>query len=211
MDVKVSFVLFLSLIALRSALAEDWPQFHGPRRDNRSTETGLLRQWPEGGPELAWRKEDLGHGFASVAIADGMIYTTGNIAGDAVITAMDLAGEKLWQRKNGPAYKRSHPGTRSTPTVVDGKLYNLSGTGNLICINAKTGSPVWALNMLEKFDGRMITWGISESPLVDGDNVICCPGGKEVFMAALDKDTGLTRWTLHRRRRQAQLCDGCNH
>jgi outer membrane protein assembly factor BamB len=79
--------------------------------------------------------------------------------------------------------------------VADGKLYNLSGTGNLICIDAKTGSTVWGLNILDEFDGRMVTWGMSESPLVDGDNVMCFPGGEEIGMVALDKDTGQTRWT----------------
>ena len=183
------------LIAVHSAAAEDWPQFHGPRRDNRSVETGLLKSWPQGGPSLLWRADGLGQGFATVAIADAMIYTTGNIEGNAVITAMDLSGKHLWQRKNGPAYKRSYPGTRSTPTVVDGKLYNLSGTGSLICIDAKTSAPTWSMNILDKFAGRTIRWGLAESPLIDANNVICCPGGKEVFMVALDKDTGQTRWT----------------
>jgi len=192
---RVLISIVALVIGFGSALGEDWPGFHGPRRDNRSSETGLLVQWPEGGPELAWNVGELGYGFASVAVVDGMIYTTGEIAGDNVITAMDLAGEKLWHRKNGPAYKRSHPGTRSTPTIAEGKLYNLSGVGNLICIDAKTGSPVWTVDILEKYGGRVPRWGIGESPVVDGDNVICFPGGKEVGMVALNKDTGRTVWT----------------
>ena len=195
MNLRISAAIVISLVALNSVAAEDWPQFHGPRRDNRSAETGLLKRWPKGGPGLLWKARELGQGFASVAIADGMIYTTGNIGTDTVIIAMDLSGKKLWQRKNGPAYKRSYPGTRSTPTVVRGKLYNLNGDGDLICIHAKTGEPIWAVNMLKKFEGRTIRWGISESPLVDGRNVICCPGGEEVSLAALDKDMGQTRWT----------------
>jgi len=194
---RMTLATVVSLIALNSALAEDWPQFHGPRRDNRSRETGLQRRWREGGPELIWRAQELGHGFSTVAIADGMIYTTGNIEQDTVITALDLSGERLWQRKNGAAYKRAQPGARSTPTVVEGKLYNLNGDGNLICLDAKTGSTIWAVNVLQRFEGRMIEWGISESPFVDGNNVICCPGGEAVSMVALDKDTGQTRWTCH--------------
>jgi len=195
MSIRTFLAVVFALTSISSVAAQDWPQFHGPRRDNRSPDTGLLRKWPEGGPELIWKAQDLGSGYSSVAIVDGMIYTTGDLDKATVITALDMAGEQIWQKQNGPAYKGTHPGTRSTPTVVAGKLYNLSGTGNLICIDAKNGSNVWGLNILEEFDGRMIKWGISESPLIDGRNVICFPGGKEIGMVALDKETGQTRWT----------------
>jgi outer membrane protein assembly factor BamB len=195
MGIRTFLATVLTLVFLNRAAAEDWPQFHGPRRDNRSADTGLLRKWPEGGPKLVFKTQGLGSGYSSVTIADGMIYTTGDLDKATVITALDMSGRQIWQRRNGPAYKGSHPGARSTPTVADGKLYNLSGTGNLICIDAKTGSTLWGLNILEEFGGRMIKWGISESPLVDGDNVICFPGGQEIGMVALDEDTGQTRWT----------------
>jgi len=183
------------VLSVSIATAQDWPQFHGPRRDNRSSETGLLRRWPEGGPRLIWTAGDLGHGFAGVAIVAGVIYTTGSIDGRSVITAMDLSAAKLWQTANGPAYKRSHPGTRSTPSVFDGKLYHLSGLGRLACLDAASGSVLWTVDLMERFKGRMTRWGISESPLVDGDKVICTPGGEEVFMVALDRNTGQTIWT----------------
>jgi outer membrane protein assembly factor BamB len=130
-----------------------------------------------------------------VAVADGMVYTTGDTEKDLAITALDLSGQKVWQRPNGAAYSQSVPGSRSTPTVTGGKLYNMNGYGDLVCLTAKTGEPVWAVNTFERFGGREVTWGVAESPLVDGQNVICCPGGERVFMAALDKDTGETRWT----------------
>lgn len=194
-DLRVLLAIAILLIGLHTAAAEDWPQFHGPRRDNCSADTGLLKRWPAGGPKLLWKAENLGPGYSSVAIADGMIYTTGDIDKATVITALDMSGEQLWQTKNGPAYKGPHRGTRSTPTVADGRLYNLSGTGNLICVDSKTGSTVWAVNILDKFEGRMTRWGISESPLVDGDKVICLPGGRQIGMVALDKNTGRVRWT----------------
>jgi outer membrane protein assembly factor BamB len=185
----------VGLVIANSAMAEDWPQFLGPRRDNRSAETGLLKQWPEGGPKLLWRAEGLGAGYSTVAVADGMIYTTGDIAGELVIIALDLSGREVWRRTNGRSYQVSVPGSRSTPTVTGGKLYHLNAYGNLVCLDAKTGAPVWAVDTYQRFGGREITWGVAESPLVDGPNVICCPGGESVFMAALDKDTGETRWT----------------
>jgi len=188
-------VIASSLLIISLASAEDWPQFHGPRRDNRSAETGLLKQWPANGPEPVWRADGLGHGYSAVAIADGLIYTTGDIGEDTVITALDLSGQPVWRQTNGPAYTGPQPGSRSTPTVAGGRLYHINGYGNLVCLDAKTGEPVWAVNFMERFAGREIQWGVAESPLVDGRNVICCPGGEDVFMAALDRDTGETRWT----------------
>jgi len=176
-------------------IAEDWYQFLGPRRDNRSIETGLLAQWPEGGPPLIWRAEGLGQGYSTVAIAEEMIYTAGDTDQELVISALDLDGQPVWRRANGRPYTESVPGSRSTPTVVEGKLYHMNGHGNLVCLNAKTGEPIWAVDTFARFGGRPITWGVAESPLIDGRNVICCPGGADVFMAALDKDTGETRWT----------------
>ncbi|MEN6498523.1 MAG: PQQ-binding-like beta-propeller repeat protein [Thermoguttaceae bacterium] len=177
------------------AASEEWPQFHGPRRDNRSTETGLLQRWPEGGPTLLWQASGLGEGWATVAISGGKIYTAGNIDADTVITAMDLTGKRLWQAKNGPAYDRQFPGARSTPTVAAGKLYHLNGDGDVICLDAPTGRRLWQLSMAKEFQGRNPQWGLAESLLVDGPRVICCPGGPEVGMVALDKDTGKTVWT----------------
>ena len=173
----------------------DWPQFHGPRRDNLSTETGLLKRWPEGGPKLVWKAGGLGHGFATVAIAKGMIYTAGDVGRDTRITVLDMHGKTLWQAKSGAAFRRTPPGSRATPTLDAGKLYHFTGQGDMTCLDATTGKSIWTLNVIEKFGGRNIRWGLSESPLVDGDRVVCCPGGREVAMAALNKHTGETVWT----------------
>ncbi|MHC4113103.1 MAG: PQQ-binding-like beta-propeller repeat protein, partial [Planctomycetota bacterium] len=107
MHLRLRLTIVLCLIAVNTVVAQDWPQFHGPRRDNRSDETGLLKEWPEGGPKLVWKAGGIGQGFSTVAIVDDMIYTTGNIDKDTVITAMDMLGKEIWKRKNGPAYKRS--------------------------------------------------------------------------------------------------------
>ena len=191
----MKYVLPLILaIAARSASAVDWPQFHGPNRDNKSTDTGLLKTWPEGGPSRIWETAGIGEGYSTVAIAGQRIYTTGAIDENCVITALDVEGNKVWTRKNGKAWDRSYPGTRSTPTITDGLLYHLSGIGNLICLEADSGELVWSANILEEFNGRNITWGLAESPLVIGDQAICTPGGEEVSMVALDRRTGEVVW-----------------
>jgi len=181
-------------VAAGAGRGAEWPQFHGPRRDNLSAETGLLKQWPPGGPKLLWTAKGIGHGFSTVAIAGGLIYTAGNIGPDTVITALDLDGKTQWTAKNGPADKHDRPGTRSTPTLDGDRLYHESSDGDLACLEAKTGKAVWSLNILKKFAGRQPSWGLAESPLIDGNKVICVPGGVNAGLAALDKMTGETAW-----------------
>jgi outer membrane protein assembly factor BamB len=191
MKYTLAIVLFFSATC---TLAGDWPRFHGPKIDNKSPDTGLLKEWPEGGPARLWEATGIGEGYSTVAIVGNRIYTTGEIDGDCVITALDMDGNTVWTRANGKAWDGSYPGTRSTPTIVAGLLYHLSGVGNLICLKADTGEVVWSVNIFERFDGRNITWGLAESPLVVADAVICTPGGEEVSMAALDRMTGETVW-----------------
>jgi outer membrane protein assembly factor BamB len=107
---------------------------------------------------------------------------------------LDLDGKVKWTVKNGPAYKREIPGTRSTPTIEDGRLYHENADGNVVCLDAKTGKSIWSVNILKKFNGRNIRWGLAESLLIDGNNVICTPGGKSAGIVALDKMTGETVW-----------------
>lgn len=181
-------------LGLNPVWAADWPQFHGPGRDNISTETGLLKEWPPEGPELLWTAQGLGHGFSSLAVAGGMIYTAGNVEKDTVITALNLDGKTLWQVRNGAAWMRDHPGTRATPTVDGDCLYHQSPLGQIACLRTRTGEPVWQLNVLEKFSSEPPRWGLAESLLIDGNRVISCPGGPQTCMVALDKRTGAVRW-----------------
>jgi len=187
----------LSLLCLGLAARaddQDWPQFHGPRRDNRSTETGLLKVWPPEGPRRMWTAQGLGHGFATVSIAQGRVYTSGDRGGRTIITAFDLDGRILWQTGNGPAWEASVPGSRGTPTIDGDRLYHENAHGNVACLDAKTGKTLWTRNILTDFHSKNINWGLAESVLIDGDRVICCPGGPEAAMVALDKHTGRTVW-----------------
>ncbi|MBN1589625.1 MAG: PQQ-binding-like beta-propeller repeat protein [Pirellulales bacterium] len=171
-----------------------WPRFHGPKEDNISTDTGLLRQWPDDGPPLAWTAEGMGIGFAGVTLAHGLVYTAGNVDGEMKISALDLNGRVRWQAANGKACDVQYEGSRGTPTIDGDRLYHESPTGQLGCFDARTGKPIWTLNILDEFKGKLPRWALAESVLIDGDRVICCPGGPETAVVALDKMTGQTVW-----------------
>ena len=191
----ITCLLAAALLGAATA-AGDWPQFHGPGRDNISTETGLLKRWPAGGPKLLWTARGLGHGYSSLAIGGGRIYTAGNIAGRTVVTAVDLAGKVRWRTTCGGAWtsRAYHPGTRGTPTLNEGRLYYESPLGELVCLDAAGGKKIWGLNILDTFKGKNIRWALSESVLIDGDRLICAPGGSEGGLVALDKRTGKVLW-----------------
>jgi len=195
MPLRLTLAVLLLTSTLTAAAADDWPRFYGPNRDNRSAETGLLTEWPEGAPKLLWQVSGLGHGYSGVAVADGIVYATGDTDENLVITALDLSGSILWTQTNGAPFTRAFPGSRATPTIVDGQLYNISGNGDVVRMDAKTGQVAWTVNMMERFGGREVQWGVAESPLVYDSYVICSPGGEDVYMAALDRGTGETRWT----------------
>jgi len=172
-----------------------WTRFHGPAGDNISTDTGLLTEWPADGPRLVWAVDGIGDGFSSVSIADGLIFTDGNIDDATTITAMDLNGQIRWQAQNGPAWDGGHAGTRGTPTIDGNRLYHESPVGDVVCLDAAAGDEVWSLNILSEYDAKNIQWALAESLLVDGDHVICCPFGSKASVVALDKQSGETVWS----------------
>ncbi len=194
----LSFTFVIGLVASGTVYSAGrkpyWPQFHGPNRDNISSETGLLKAWPTTGPTRLWTAKGLGHGFSSVSLAGGLIYTAGNVGKDTVISALDLDGKTRWQVKNGPAWTRDYPGTRSTPTIDGERLYHQSPLGHLICLNAQTGRKVWGLNMLDKYRSKPPRWALCESLLIDGDRLISCPGGPQTCMVVLSKKDGTALW-----------------
>jgi len=183
--------------------AADWTMFHGPDGNNRSAETGLLTSWPEGGPTLLWKIDNIGEGvsgYSSVTIQNGRLFTSGNRDGRSIVYCFDLDGNKLWEFDNGPAWTRSYPGTRSTPTVSGEFVFDLSPHGELVCLTVGCaehagGEKVWRRNILADFEAENIIWGISESLRIDGDRLYVAPGGAKAGFVALDKQTGETIWT----------------
>ncbi len=172
-----------------------WPQWRGPRRDGVSRETGLLPQWPEGGPRLLWCATNLGRGYSSPIISGGRIFLTGDVGNDLRVFALDLAGKLRWQVTNGLAWKGPYPGARACCALRDGRLFDLNAHGRVVALDPATGRELWALNLLERFGGKIPTWALAECLLVDGPRVIVTPGGDRALMAALDTRTGHPVWT----------------
>ena len=173
----------------------EWPQWRGPNRDGVSTETGLLKAWPQGGPKLLWTAQGCGKGYVAPAISQGLIYTSGDIGNGCFVIALDLNGELKWRTPNGNAWTKDYPGARGTPTVSGGMVHHLNAHGDLACLDARSGNKLWLRNVLKEFGATNITWALAESVLVDGDNVICRPSGREACLVALDRKTGRTVWT----------------
>ena len=192
--VALTAACVLSLPAFVSNRAmEDWPQWRGPNRDGKSAETGLLKDWPAGGPPLAWRATGAGEGYSSFAVSNGRLYTLGANRGTEYLVAYDAAsGKRLWEAANGRRFENDRgSGPRATPTVDGDKVYAFGASGDLSAFDAASGKPVWKVNVLSKFGGSNIQWGLSESPLVLSDRVLVNAGGPIV---ALKKTDGSQIW-----------------
>ncbi len=172
-----------------------WPQFRGPNRDLISPDTRLLREWPEAGPPLVWKSERSGQGYSSVSVVDGRVYTQGHLGSEERVIALDAeTGSHIWSVVAGPAASVQSPGSRSTPTVDGDHLYVESVGGDVACLDTTKGRDVWRRHLVADFKGRPRPWGYSESPLVDGDRLICTPGSKDATVVALDKRSGDVLW-----------------
>jgi outer membrane protein assembly factor BamB len=188
--------LLLSLPALAATPDDsDWSQFRGSKRDGHSPDTGLLKQWPSSGPALAWKATGLGGGYSTVSIQGDRIFTMGDVGDSCVLIALNAAdGKTVWTAPVGRT-GGNYPGPRCTPSA-DGKLVVALGQhGDLICVSQADGKEVWRKSMKKDFDGRMMSgWGYSESPFIDGDLILCAPGGSKGSVIALKKTTGEVVW-----------------
>ena len=184
-------------VAAQLAPGVDWPQWRGPDRTGLSKETGLMKQWPATGPPRVWLTSNLGAGYGSIAVTASRIFVQGLKGSESTVSSLNQADGKLvWSKAVGPTGSNDQgPGPRGTPTVDGDRLYVLTENGDLVCFRIQDGSVLWQRNILKDFSGRNIPWLISESPLVDGNNVIVTPGGRNAGIVALDKMSGKTIWT----------------
>ena len=171
----------------------DWPQWQGPNRTAISQEKGLLQSWPEGGPKLLWKATGLGKGYSTPTVAAGRIFIMGSIdKSEYVIALREKDGKLLWKTAIGTA--RSS-GPRCSPTVDGNRVYALGFSGDLACLDVASGDIHWQKQLRKDFEGRVGGWGYCESPLIDGDWILCTPGNKNHAMVALNKNNGEVIWS----------------
>lgn len=197
-EMKRLLAFALALITTPLAFSDDWTQWRGPERDGISKETGLSDKWPANGPALVWKTGQLGTGYSSPAIADGQIYLQTTRGSEEFTIALDeKTGKQIWSSKIGtvgPNRGPQYPGSRSTATVDGELVFCLSSNGELTCLNTVDGKVVWEKQLRSEFGGRVGSWAYSESVLVDGDVLVCTPGGSNANLAALNKTTGELVW-----------------
>lgn len=174
----------------------DWPQWRGLNRDGISRETGFLKSWPEGGPKLAWAIRDVGVGYAGPALVGDRLYLLGDLPDGCHVLALERAtGRLVWKSRIGEAGgNSSYPGPRATPTIDGDRLITMNQHGDVVCLDLASGRLLWQKNLERDLAGIKPMWHFAEAPLVDGDLVICTPGGEQGALAALDKKTGQLRW-----------------
>jgi outer membrane protein assembly factor BamB len=209
MNARVLLVLAAGLCApALAARADDWPQWRGPDRSGVSKETGLLETWPKGGPKLLWTYRDAGLGYSHPAVVGDRLYLTGGRGDSEYLFALGVKdGKEIWSAKLGPLFTFQGnawgDGPRSAPSVDGELVYALGGFGAFVCVRAGDGHEVWRKDLPKDLQAEVnpigggpenLGWGYTWSPLVDGDQVICVPGGPEGLLAALDKKTGKVLW-----------------
>jgi outer membrane protein assembly factor BamB len=189
---KIWLIIFL--VVLVSETSAQIYQFRGPNRDGKFTESNLLKEWPEGGPELLLEFEGIGEGWSSV-ISDGKhIYASGKKGDMDQLTCIDFEGNLRWQVEYGEGWNESFPNTRGTPTVEGDRIYIISGVGELVCLDTETGDIHWKINVDKEYQADWHRWGVSESPLIVGNKVIASPAGPVAAFVAFDKISGEEIW-----------------
>ena len=163
-------------------------------RTGVSAETGLMKSWPESGPELIWSNTELPRGYSSVSFGKNTIYVTGSDGKNDILVALDTYGKIKWETTYGRSWTASNPESRSTPTVEGDRVYLTSGYGDIACIDGISGKILWSLNASETYKGTYGEWGIAESLIIDGEKLYFTPGGPETMTIALEKSTGKEIW-----------------
>jgi outer membrane protein assembly factor BamB len=189
---KLSMLLILSAASLNVVFSQLY-EWRGPGRTGIYTETGLLKSWPDGGPKLLWESTGMGDGYSSVTVTDNTIYVTGRKEKSDILIALTLDGKKKWETIYGEAWTTNHTGSRCTPTVFNGNIFLVSGSGDIVCIGPD-GKIRWSKNHYKLYDSKPLMFGISESPLVVDNMVIASPGGKKASLVAFNINDGKVIW-----------------
>lgn len=191
---KLFLIVFLSFLSV-NVNSQEIVEFRGVGRTGHYNGSGLMKKWPDSGPEIVLKIEGISKGFSQPIVAEEKIFITGiKDEGTDLISAYNMNGDLIWETSYGNSWVRSYPDSRCTPTYEAGKLYVASGTGQLSCINAKTGKILWNVDVIEKYGGEIHLHGDAESPLVVNDVVVYTTGGEKFTMVAFNKTNGTEVW-----------------
>jgi len=183
------------VVAALPLFAADWPQFRGPNADGHSPETGINKDWNNNKPKELWRVELSDNGYAGPSAAGGKVFIIDHQGKEDVVRALDIeTGRQVWEFRYPETARETHGYARATPTVDGGKVYTVSFSGLVHCLNAEDGSLIWSRNVVKEFRGKLPGWRYAASPVIDGEKLIVTPGGPGALLAALNKNTGETIW-----------------
>jgi outer membrane protein assembly factor BamB len=191
---RSTVIIMMMLVLTGMELQAQDAQWRGPDRDGKYPDTGLLKSWPDGGPELLMKIEGLGNGYSSPVVVEEMIYISGRRDSLDVLTKLDMEGNILWETAYGHAWDRSFPETRSTPTIEDGRIYIMGGLGTVVCMDTGAGEIIWEVNTHKEHQGEFHNWGMTESLLLTEKAVISSPTGEQTAVVALDQKDGSLMW-----------------
>ena len=188
-------LLIAGLLTISSSMAQEPTTWRGPGSSGNYPDTGLLKTWPASGPEILWHCDELGDGYSSPVFANGKIYLSGAIDNVGYIYTLSNDGKLLWKASYGEEWVENYPGTRATPTVAGDLLYIYTGTGIITCMSSKDGKVVWKKNVMKDLDGQNITWGVTETLVIDGNKLFVTPGGATNNVVALNRMNGQLIWS----------------
>ncbi len=213
-SVKKALILFVAFVLIQSCTSgvkQDIAEWRGPNRSGIYSETGLLNEWSDNGPELLWAYKGIGKGYAAPSVLGDKIFINGEQDSSSFLFSFDLQGNLLWKSPNGKefmgeGYSSAYPGARSTPTVVNNLVYASSGMGRIACFETSTGTEKWAVDIVKDLGGSENLFGYTESVIVDDNKVYCFAGGAKTNMAALDRFTGKLAWSSEAMRDTFSYC-----
>ena len=201
-------IIYLLLLpgTIAGALSREPTRWRGPSGNGVYRETGLLKEWPADGPEVLWTYEQLGQGHSSAVADQGFIYTTGMTGGTGYLFKFDQDGKLMYRKPYGPEFTESWYGTRGSPVICGDEIYVESGVGKLVCLSNSSGEILWSRELFRDFDGSNISWGVNETPVVDGAFIYATPGGRSNNVVALNRHTGARVWSSRGVGERAAYC-----
>jgi outer membrane protein assembly factor BamB len=196
MNKKAFFLLMAGFFVIATAANSQEPTtWRGPGSTGIYPETGLMKTWPASGPAVVWHYDGLGEGFSSPVFANGKIYLSGTEGNIGYIYSLSQDGKLQWKTSYGEEWVENYPGSRATPSVAGDMLYIYSGKGVITCMNAISGSVNCTKDIMKDFGGQNITWGVTETLVIDGNKLFVTVGGTTNNVVALNRMNGQLIWS----------------